>query len=202
MNKTKRSCGGVGLVLCSTLAVALSGCTTYVEHQPARTVYVPPHVAEPPPAVVTQVEVPVVVIQTESDFYEPLSPHGEWVVIGSYGRCWRPARVEVGWRPYCHGNWQRTDAGWYWVSDEPWAWATYHCGRWDFADQYGWYWVPQTRWVPAWVSWYEGGGYVGWAPLQPSVTISAGGYGGFNQSCLCQTAPFSRSHPPHFGSRQ
>jgi hypothetical protein len=113
------------------------------------------------------VPLPAVEIRAESDFYEPLTPLGEWVVVGSYGRCWRPARVEAGWQPYYNGNWQRTDAGWYWVSDEPWAWATYHYGRWNFTDQYGWYWVPQTQWAPAWVSWHSGGGYIGWAPLYP-----------------------------------
>ena len=126
------------LVICGTLALALTGCTTYVEQRPVRTVYVPPPVAEPPPVVVTPVEPPVVVIQSESDFYEPLTPHGEWVVVGSYGRCWRPTRVEVGWRPYSDGDWRRTDAGWYWASNEPWGWATYHYGRWDWSVEFGW----------------------------------------------------------------
>src|SRR2546422_1140280 len=175
MNKTKRSSGSVGFVLCGTLAVALTGCTTYVEHRPARIVYVSPRVEEPPPIVVTPVESPVVLIQTESDFYEPLSPHGEWVVVGSYGRCWRPTRVEVGWHPYANGHWRRTDAGWYWASDEPWGWATYHYGRWDFSMQLGWIWVPQTQWAPAWVSWRQGAGYVGWAPLPPSARIGTRG---------------------------
>jgi hypothetical protein len=64
------------------------------------------------------------------------------------------------------------------VSDEPWAWATYHYGRWNFTDRYGWYWVPQTHWAPAWVSWHSGGGYIGWAPLYPSgvVVISPRSY--------------------------
>src|SRR5213592_1589207 len=175
MNKTNRSIASVGFVLCGTLAMALTGCTTYVEHPPARTVYVSPPVAEPPPVVVTPAESPVVVIQTESDFYEPLSPHGEWVVVGSYGRCWRPTRVEVGWRPYAEGHWRRTDAGWYWASDEPWGWATYHYGRWDWNVEFGWIWVPRTEWAPAWVSWRQGAGYVGWAPLPPSARIGARG---------------------------
>src|SRR5216117_5565 len=188
MKKTKRSSGSAGLFLCSTLAVAFTGCTTYVEHRPPRTVYVPPPVAEPPPVVVTPVESPVVVIQTESDFYEPLIPHGEWVVVGSYGRCWRPTRVEFGWRPYAEGHWRRTDAGWYWVSDEPWAWATYHYGRWDWSPQFGWYWVPQTQWAPAWVSWHQGGGYVGWAPLHPSARLSSGGSVEINVSLISPRA--------------
>jgi len=175
MNKMNRPTGHVRFVLCSALAVTLAGCTTYVDHRPARTVYVPPPVTQPPPVVVTPAEPPVVVIQTESDFYEPLSVHGEWVVVGSYGRCWRPARVEVGWRPYANGHWERTDAGWYWASDEPWGWATYHYGRWDFSVNFGWVWVPHTQWAPAWVSWRQGAGYVGWAPLPPSARIGSRG---------------------------
>jgi hypothetical protein len=130
----------------------------------------------------------VVEIRADSDFYEPLAPEGEWVVVGSYGKCWRPGHVASDWRPYCNGSWARTDAGWYWVSDEPWAWATYHYGRWDYTDQYGWYWMPQTQWAPAWVSWHEGGGYVGWAPLQPSVRISASGFVGYNESRISPRA--------------
>ena len=151
------------LVLCS----ALLGCPTYA--QPAVSV----GVSVPLPSV--EVVLPSVEIRAESDFYEPLTPEGEWVVIGNYGRCFRPGHVDRDWRPYCNGSWQRTDAGWYWASDEPWAWATYHYGRWDFTDQYGWYWVPQTQWAPAWVSWHEGGGYIGWSPLHPSARISVSG---------------------------
>ena len=169
MNRTRRLIARFGMVLCT----ALLGYTTY---------------GQPSVSVGLSVPLPVVQISVESDFYEPLTPHGEWVVVGSYGRCWRPGRVARDWRPYCSGSWERTDAGWYWVSDEPWAWATYHYGRWDFTDQYGWYWVPQTQWAPAWVSWHSGGGYVGWAPLLPSVSISAGGYVGFNVSVISPRA--------------
>ena len=153
MNRTRHLGGKLGIALCG----ALLGCTTQ---------------GQPSVEVGVSVTLPSVEIRAESDFYEPLAPEGEWVVIGSYGRCWRPGHVARDWRPYSEGYWQRTDAGWYWVSDEPWAWATYHYGRWNFTDEYGWYWVPQTQWAPAWVSWHEGGGYVGWAPLQPSgVTV-------------------------------
>lgn len=187
MNATKRLVARAGLVVCSVLTVALTGCRTQVVHERTRTVYVPAPVPpppvivsappastpQPPPVVVVAPPEPspVVVIQSESDFYEPLNAYGSWVVVGAYGRCWIPARVDAGWRPYANGYWQRTDAGWYWASDEPWGWATYHYGRWDFNTQFGWIWVPQTQWAPAWVAWREGGGYVGWAPLRPTVTI-------------------------------
>jgi hypothetical protein len=106
-------------------------------------------------------------IGADSDFYEPLSPYGRWEVVGAYGRCWVPARVESGWRPYCDGNWVSTDNGWCWESDEPWGWATYHYGRWADHPTIGWCWIPGTQWAPAWVSWCEGDGYIGWAPLGP-----------------------------------
>jgi hypothetical protein len=152
MNNTKRLGGRLGIVLCGALLGALTGYTTH---------------GQPSVSVAVSVPLPSVEIRAESDFYEPLAPHGEWVVVGSYGRCWRPSHVDRDWRPYSDGYWQRTDDGWYWVSDEPWGWATYHYGRWNFTDQYGWYWVPQTQWAPAWVSWHCGGGYIGWAPLYP-----------------------------------
>src|SRR5215469_16657988 len=71
-------------------------------------------------------------INSVSDFTSPLTPYGSWVTVGSFGRCWRPApaRIAVGWRPYSVGPWVWTDAGWFWQSDEPWAWATYHYGSW------------------------------------------------------------------------
>lgn len=184
MNATKRSIARAGLVLGSVLVIALTGCRTRVIHE-TRTVYVPapaapqpapqvvyvqPAPQPPPPVVVVQPPEPtIVVIQSENDFYEPLAAYGRWVMVGSHGRVWVPARVEPGWRPYSNGYWERTDAGWYWASEEPWGWATYHYGRWDFHANYGWVWVPQTQWAPAWVSWREGGGYVGWAPLRPTA---------------------------------
>ena len=148
MNRTKLLAKVVGFVFSTALLGVLAGSTT------------------------TGTEISVgVTIHSASDFYEPLTPHGDWVVVGSYGRCWRPTHVAAGWRPYCNGNWQQTDDGWYWVSDEPWGWATYHYGRWDFDAETGWFWVPQTVWAPAWVSWHEGGGYIGWAPLSPSGRV-------------------------------
>jgi hypothetical protein len=159
MNVIKYLPGKAGTVFCIILITASVGCTAYEERPRDEGGY-----AEPSgPSDSSYVE-----IRTESDFYEPLSPYGRWEVVGSYGRCWIPGGVDSGWSPYSNGYWQQTDAGWYWASDEPWGWATYHYGRWDSSPEFGWYWVPQTRWAPAWVSWRQGGGYVGWAPLSPS----------------------------------
>jgi hypothetical protein len=112
-------------------------------------------------------------ISSPTDFYRPLESYGGWVDVPSYGRCWRPSRVDRAWRPYTTGYWQWTDVGWYWVSDEPWAWATYHYGSWIYDPNYGWVWIPGTEWAPAWVSWRESDDYVGWAPCGPGgVAIS------------------------------
>jgi hypothetical protein len=117
----------------------------------------------------------VVEIRVASDFYAPLQAYGRWLDVPGYGRCWTPAGVDPAWRPYTDGHWQRTDAGWYWVSDERWGWATCHYGRWHHDDNFGWVWLPQTQWAPAWVAWRAGGGYTGWAPLPPEASISLNG---------------------------
>jgi hypothetical protein len=100
-------------------------------------------------------------------FFRPgLSAYGRWASYGSYGEVWCPTGLGSGWRPYRDGHWVLTDAGWAWVSDEPWGWGPYHYGRWFHASN-GWCWVPGREWAPSWVSWRHGGGVVGWAPLPP-----------------------------------
>jgi uncharacterized protein DUF6600 len=112
-------------------------------------------------------------IHTKAEFHAPLAGHGTWVEVSSHGQCWRPANVAVSWRPYSFGHWVWTDFGWYWISDEPWAWACYHYGWWVYDPVYGWVWVPGIEWAPAWVSWRVGGGYIGWAPLPPPGIVLA-----------------------------
>jgi hypothetical protein len=108
-------------------------------------------------------------------FQGALSPYGEWVVAGGYGRVWRP-RVASGWRPYYYGRWEWTNEGWLWVSDEPWGWAAYHYGRWTYDNFYGWVWVPGYQWAPAWVAWRYSGDVVGWAPLGPGISVYVTSY--------------------------
>jgi hypothetical protein len=112
-----------------------------------------------------------IVINSPTDFTQPLTPLGTWITLGSYGRVWRPGQVAIGWRPYSFGRWEWTDLGWYWVSDEPWAWAVYHYGTWVFDPNNGWCWIPGTEWAPAWVSWRDSPDFIGWAPLGPSGVI-------------------------------
>lgn len=138
-------------LLVSVLALLVAaGCAT----PPARAT--PP----PPPAEVT-IDV----------FVDGLSMHGEWIVVARHGRAWRPLRVAAGWQPYLYGEWAWTADGWFWLTDEPWGWATYHYGRWTHDPVLGWLWIPGFVWGPAWVAWRVGDGFVGWAPLLPGLTV-------------------------------
>jgi hypothetical protein len=105
-------------------------------------------------------------------FYNSLSPHGAWIHASAGVYAWHPDGVGEGWRPYYNGRWVWTDDGWFWDSDEPWAWAVYHYGRWYEDDEYGWVWVPGYDWSPAWVEWRYGGDCMGWAPLGPYAVFS------------------------------
>lgn len=108
---------------------------------------------------------------SDQEFYDELQPYGTWVYDPQYGNVWVPD-VEEDFRPYAtRGYWAMTTYGNTWVSDYPWGWATFHYGRWHFDNYYGWEWVPGNEWAPAWVSWRNGGGYYGWAPMEPGVSI-------------------------------
>jgi len=99
------------------------------------------------------------------DYQQALAPYGAWVDDGSYGHVWQPAVGEE-WQPYVDGSWAWTGDGWTWESDEPWGW-TLHYGRWALSPAFGWVWVPGDIWGPAWVDWFSGDVFVGWAPLSP-----------------------------------
>ena len=108
-------------------------------------------------------------------FYDELSPYGTWIQDEQYGYVWRPDVDQGEFRPYyTNGHWVMTEYGNTWVSDYDWGWAPFHYGRW-VTDRYNqWLWIPDTTWGPAWVNWRTGGGYYGWAPLGPSLSISVG----------------------------
>jgi hypothetical protein len=109
---------------------------------------------------------------TYQQFYNDLSPYGDWVDYQNYGYVWVPN--EMGFRPYYNnGQWIYTDYGWTWVSNYNWGWAPFHYGRWLYDYAYGWMWVPGYQWAPAWVSWRSGGDYYGWAPLGPGMDINS-----------------------------
>ena len=107
-------------------------------------------------------------------FYDELSPYGDWVETPNYGYAWVPD-VDDDFRPYyTNGNWAATDLGNTWVSDYPWGWAPFHYGNWAYTDPHGWTWVPGYDWAPAQVSWRQGDGFYGWAPLLPGLALSKG----------------------------
>jgi hypothetical protein len=105
-----------------------------------------------------------------STFYNKLESYGDWIETGDYGYVFHPREAtSARWRPYGNGRWVYTDAGWTWISEEPFGWATYHYGRWTRLRGIGWVWVPGNQWAPAWVSWRKSNDYVGWAPLPPEA---------------------------------
>ncbi len=105
-------------------------------------------------------------------FYDELSYYGDWITHGEYGYVWSP-NVGRDFRPYyTNGRWVMTEYGNTWASDFEWGWAPFHYGRWFYDDYDGWLWMPDTEWGPAWVDWRTGGGYYGWAPLAPRISIN------------------------------
>jgi len=96
-----------------------------------------------------------------------LAANGQWVDTPEYGTVWQPTAVDSDWQPYMFGHWAWTEAGWAWMSDEPFGWAVYHYGRWAWSPDLGWLWVPGRVWGPAWVAWRSYDGYAGWCALGP-----------------------------------
>ena len=116
---------------------------------------------------------------TYQNFYDQLSPYGQWIEDPNYGYVWLPD-AGPDFKPYAtNGHWVYTDEGWTWDSGYPWGWAAFHYGRWFFQDGYGWMWIPGTEWAPAWVSWRNSDEYYGWAPMQPNVGFDAAYGGGY-----------------------
>jgi hypothetical protein len=114
------------------------------------------------------------------EFYDDLSPYGQWLNDPQYGYVWTP-NVGGDFRPYyTNGRWVMTEYGNTWVSDYNWGWAPFHYGRWAQSSYYGWIWIPGNEWGPAWVNWRQGGGYYGWAPMGPGISINISFGGGYN----------------------
>ncbi len=116
------------------------------------------------------------------DFESELAEYGEWTYVPPYGNVWVPNSVDSGWHPYYYGRWTWLSlCGWTWIPYEPWGWCTFHFGRWHWAHWLGWYWIPTSIWGPAWVNWYWGYDYFGWAPLSyygyPVVVMNNAFYG-------------------------
>jgi len=129
--------------------------------------------APPPVAMTAPPETP-----TLDYFQAHLTPYGQWINVPGIGAAWVPAEANTpGWRPYMDaGHWEYTDAGWFWQSDYTWGDMAFHYGRWVNNDFTGgrWAWVTGYDWAPSWVSWREGDGGMGWAPLPWDVEFHVG----------------------------
>jgi hypothetical protein len=122
-----------------------------------------------------------------------LATYGSWSYLPGAGYGWIPS-VYAGWSPYSLGRWSWYPAfGYTWISYEPWGWLPYHYGNWLFDPTFGWAWFPGSfgLWSPAQVSWYQGPGWIGWAPATPPVQAAGGGHpatGGCPGSAGCVKA--------------
>jgi hypothetical protein len=110
--------------------------------------------------------------------YSDLDDNGTWSQESNYGPVWYPNSVAVGWAPYSNGYWGYVGPwGWTWIGYEPWGFAPYHYGRWNyFGGRWGWCPGPigyYPVYGPAFVG-FLGGGFgfgfgvgvgVGWFPL-------------------------------------
>lgn len=113
----------------------------------------------------------------DDSFYgsDSLNSNGQWVNVEKWGKAWQPTNVSSGWCPYTNGTFENCDdCGWTFVSEEPWAWACYHYGRWcKVGYGCGWAWIPGKVWAGSWVSWRRGQDdsceCIGWAPLPPEA---------------------------------
>ena len=94
-----------------------------------------------------------------------LSYYGRWSNTPSYGWVWRPVGLGPDWQPYVNGRWTDCRTGLVWVSYEPWGWAPFHYGRWEFLLGSGWVWIPGHVFSGAYVAWGVAPGYFGWCPL-------------------------------------
>jgi hypothetical protein len=118
-------------------------------------------------------------VSREVPGYSDLDDYGDWRDEPEYGHVWYPRHVEVGWAPYSVGYWNWVGPwGWSWVDTEPWGFAPFHYGRWNYFDG-GWGWCPGPFYAPpiygpAFVGFFGGGNFgfgfgfgggIGWFPL-------------------------------------
>jgi Family of unknown function (DUF6600)/FecR protein len=98
--------------------------------------------------------------------WSDLSYFGAWNYLPGMGSCWSPM-MGADWVPYSVGRWSwYPGMGYTWISAMPWGWLPFHYGSWIYPAGMGWCWVPGgfSAWSPSLVSWYQGPGWVSWAP--------------------------------------
>ena len=98
--------------------------------------------------------------------WSDLSYFGAWNYLPGFGSCWSPM-MGAGWVPYSVGRWSwYPGMGYTWISAMPWGWLPFHYGSWIYPAGMGWCWLPGdfSAWSPSLVTWYQGPGWVSWAP--------------------------------------
>ncbi|HKT11912.1 MAG TPA: FecR family protein [Terriglobia bacterium] len=98
--------------------------------------------------------------------WSDLSYYGTWNYLPGMGSCWSPM-MGAGWTPYSIGRWSWYPGfGYTWISGLSWGWLPFHYGSWVYPADMGWCWMPGgfSNWSPALVTWYQGPGWVSWAP--------------------------------------
>lgn len=99
--------------------------------------------------------------------WSDLDEYGEWGYFPGFGYGWSPYAA-AGWSPFSMGQWSYYPSfGYTWISSEPWGWLPFHYGYWNYSPMYGYMWSPgsMNEFYPGVVSWFQGPGYYGWAPM-------------------------------------
>ena len=118
--------------------------------------------------------------------YSDLDDYGTWKEEPEVGNVWVPNNVSPGWAPYSDGNWAYVAPwGWTWVGSEPWGFAPYHYGRWNYFGSY-WGWCPG----PIYATPYYGPAFVGFLGGGFSVGVGFGWGGGYGWFPLGWGEPF------------
>lgn len=106
-------------------------------------------------------------LQEPLDGWADLNEYGAWGFFPGFGYAWSPF-VAAGWAPFSDGLWSYYPSfGYTWISNEPWGWLPFHYGTWAYSPSFGYLWQPGQfgTFYPGLVTWFQGPGYVGWAPV-------------------------------------
>jgi hypothetical protein len=101
--------------------------------------------------------------------FDYLGDYGDWVQDPEFGLVWKPCCIPT-WRPFYYGHWIFTQFGWTWVDYEPFGWIVCHYGSWIRKHHSEWLWIPGYEWEAAPVHWIQYDRWIGWSPLQGSIS--------------------------------
>jgi uncharacterized membrane protein YgcG len=90
--------------------------------------------------------------------WDDLDYYGSWYPVPGVGLVWQPYAADANWDPYDGGYWADN----VWISGYSWGWLPYHCGYWDYFDDFGWGWIGGGCGIGVWYGytpWYNGPGW-------------------------------------------